>query len=304
MNTVSSNLVTLKPPYKTVFFGTPEFSVPVLEALHESDDFEVIAAVTQPDKPVGRKQILTSPAVKVRAEELGIPVIQPRYVRKKRDEGKAFIEELTALQPDVCVLVAYGKIMPLYVLDIPKKGFINIHGSVLPLLRGASPIQMAIAEGFTETGVTIMEMDAGMDTGAIISTASIPVAERETAATLHDKLSVLGAEELVRSLPLYMAGDIQAQEQNDAEATYCALIQKEDGEIHWYNPPEEIERRIRAFTPWPGCYTVIDDLRIKILEAHMENGKLVIDTVQPAGKKPMSYEDFIKGRPNILLPPQ
>lgn len=303
MSTNSQNS-KLEPPYTTVFFGTPEFSVPILEALHASPLFTIAAVVTQPDKPVGRKQILTPPAIKVKAEELGLTVLQPKYVRTKREEGKEFVEQLNELEPDVCVLVAYGKIMPQYVLDIPKKGFINIHGSVLPALRGASPIQMAIAEGFTETGVTIMEMDAGMDTGAIISTATIPVAEHETAATLHDKLAVLGAEELVRSLPQYMAGEIQAEQQNDAEATYCALIQKEDGEIHWNNSPEEIERRIRAFTPWPGCYTIIDDLRIKILEAHIEDGRLIIDRVQPAGKKAMSYDDFIKGHPDFQLPPE
>lgn len=292
-----------KQPIRVVFFGTPEFSIPSLQALLDDARFAVVGVVTQPDKPVGRKQILTASPVKQLALEHNIPVFQPTTVRQKKEEGQQFLGTFTDLQPDIAVVIAYGKIIPQVVLDVPTHGCINIHGSILPLLRGASPIQYTILEGHEEAGVTIMQMDAGMDTGDMLHIERIPVAERETSATLHDKLKVLGANVLCDVLVSYINGEITPQKQNDDEATYCSLIKKEDGLIDWSRTPEEIDRQIRAYTPWPGCYTILNDLRIKILEAHVQDGALNITRVQPAGKKPMSYEDFKKGNPDSELPP-
>lgn len=295
-------------PLRVAFFGTPEFSIPSLQTLIADDRFEVVAVVTQPDKPVGRKQVLTASPIKQLALEHNIPVHQPKTLSQKKDEGVAFASVLRELNLDLCVVIAYGKIVPQTILDIPTYGCINIHGSILPLLRGASPIQYTILEGHEEAGVTIMQMDAGMDTGDMLHIERIPVAAGETSSTLHDKLKVLGAEVLGDVLIGYVTGEIAPLKQDDESATYCSLIKKEDGLIDWSRSADEIDRQIRAYTPWPGCYTIANEgseneLRVKILEAHVEEAdderKLVIKTVQPAGKKPMSYQDFQRGNPEV-----
>jgi methionyl-tRNA formyltransferase len=284
---------------RVVFFGTPEIAVPSLEAL--SKDYDVVAVVTKPDTPVGRKKKLTPPAVKVAALALGIPVLQPKSLKPEKKSGSAAIAQLTELAPDVCVVFAYGKILPPDVLDIAPYGCVNIHPSLLPVLRGPSPLQGAILAGLPETGVSIMLLDEEMDTGPILLQEPFTLDPRETAETLHDKAAVLSAQVITRALDGYLAGELMPQPQDSSQATYCRLIKKKDGEIDWSHSAEDIDRQIRAFTPWPGAFTVVDGLRIKIVKAHVEGGQLILEMVQPEGKKPMSYEDFQRGYPEIDL---
>lgn len=288
---------------KVVFFGTPDFSTPSLQALIESDEFAVIAVVTQPDKPTGRKQILTASPVKKLAQHNNIPVLQPSTLSQKKEEGITFRDQLRDLQPDFCVVIAYGKIIPQAILDIAPDKFINIHGSVLPILRGASPIQYTILEGHPTGGVTIMVMDAGMDTGPILAIQEVSIELDETSQSLHDKLRMIGADILIPTLTAYVNGDIQPRAQNEAEATYCSLIAKTDGLIDWSSSPEHIDRQIRAFTPWPGAYTEQYGKRIQIIAAHVEGNHLVIDSVKPAGKQEMTYAEYIRGNQDAPLPP-
>jgi methionyl-tRNA formyltransferase len=191
--------------------------------------------------------------------------------------------------------------LPQALLDLFPHGCLNIHGSVLPTLRGPSPIQTAILQGLPESGVTIMVLDEGMDTGPILSTATTPLSPTETSQTLHDRLKIIGAELLIKILPDYLSGNIKPQPQDDSRASLCHLIEKTDGLIDWSQPAQQIDRHIRALNPWPGTYTVVDDLRIKILAAHLEDGRLVIDRLQPAGKQPMSWEEFKRGYPQLQI---
>lgn len=302
---MASHSSTIAPQKNTriVFFGTPELSLPTLEALIKH--YTVVGVVTQPDKPVGRKQVLTSPPVKLLAQQHGIPVFQPRSLKQNKESGQAFLAEFKALQPDVVILIAYGKIIPKEILEIPKFGFINIHVSLLPLLRGASPIQSAILHGFTTTGATVMLMDEGMDTGPTLSQREVAIDPQETSITLHDKLKTVGAELLIETLPQYLSGELQPQQQDESQATYCKLIDKTDGEIDWSASAVDIDRKIRAFTPWPGAYTFCNNKRVKLLQAHLSpTQELMIDHVQPEGKKPMSYADFLRGNPDCQLPPR
>lgn len=289
-------------PLRVVFFGTPDFSVPTLDTIVHDKRFSVIACVTQPDKPVGRKKILTPPPVKTYALEHSIPVLQPESLKIKRESGQLFLNAFTDLQPDIAVLIAYGNIIPQAILDIPRLGFVNLHLSLLPRLRGASPVQTAIAQGDTETGVTLMKMDAGMDTGPIIAAEHIPIEPRETTETLNKNIGQLSATVAKKYVYEYCTGALPPQDQDESKATTSHIIQKTDGEIDWTQPPEAIERRIRAFTPWPGTYTFCNGKRVKILSAHLElDGSLAIDTVQPEGKQPMSYSDFLRGNPNCTF---
>ncbi|MFH1426682.1 MAG: methionyl-tRNA formyltransferase [Candidatus Kerfeldbacteria bacterium] len=287
---------------KILFFGTPDFAVPTLEQCASS--FDVVYCVTQPDKPVGRSQVITPPPVKTKAIELGIPVAQPDLI-KKNSEGRQELEEIIKkYSPDVAVVVAYGKIIPSGLLTMPKHGFVNVHGSLLPMLRGASPIQAAIAQGFQESGVTIMVMDKGMDTGPILSSKRILLDATETSGSLHDRLMNIGADLLVETLPRYITGDITPVPQDNKRATYCSLITKNDGEIDWNATPKEIDQHIRAFSSWPGAFTFCNNRRIKITAAHLDGeGKLSITRVKPEGKKEMPFEAFILGNPDCQLPP-
>jgi methionyl-tRNA formyltransferase len=235
---------------KIIFMGTAELSCASLEKL--AGKFSVIAVVTQPDKPKGRELKLQFSPVKILAEKLKLPVLQPA---KARDEK--FISELRGLKPDLIVVVAYGQILPQAILDLPKFGCVNLHTSLLPKYRGASPIQSAILNGETETGVTIMKMDAGLDTGEIISQARTPVLPEDNSQTLHDRLAQLGAELLVETIPDYVAGKILPKPQPAEGASYAAKIKKEDGKIDWNEPAEKILNRLRAFTPWPGAFTFL-----------------------------------------------
>jgi methionyl-tRNA formyltransferase len=237
---------------KIIFIGTAELSCASLKKLADDKQFAVVAVVTQPDKPKGRDLKLQPSPVKILAQKLNLPILQPV---KARDEK--FISQLRELKPDLIVVVAYGQILPQSILDLPEFGCINIHTSLLPKYRGAAPIQWSIANGETETGVTIMKMDAGLDTGPILSQTHTPISSKDNSQMLHDRLAQLGAELLAKTIPDYVAGKIQSQPQPEEGATYAAKIKKEDGQIDWNLSAQEIVNRLRAFTPWPGMFTLL-----------------------------------------------
>ena len=291
--------------------GTPAFSVASLEACLKLG--EVVAVVTQPDKPAGRGQQLTMSPVKLRALEAGITVLQPPKLR-----GTDFAEQLRVLKPDVSVVTAYGKILPRDVLDAPTHGSVNVHGSLLPRFRGAAPIQWAIASGDQKTGVCLMKMDEGMDTGPVIARAEMPIEAVDTSGTVHDKLSSLGGQVLRESLPRYLDGSLLPVAQPTDGVVMAPMIKKEDGRIDFSKSARELERRLRAFTPWPGLFTTFDGGLFKVHEAAVtENtgapgsiisagphglevacgeGALLMTKVQPEGKRVMSAADFLSGR--------
>ena len=235
---------------RILFIGTAELACPCLEAIHRLTRHELIGVITQPDKPKGRSLQLAPPPVKRTAIALGIPVTQPEKIRTA-------IEEIRAQQPDLIVVVAYGQILPQALLDIPPHGCLNVHTSLLPKYRGAAPIQWAIADGNAETGVTIMKMDAGLDTGPMLASRCTPILPADDSQILHDRLARLGAELLVETIPGYVAGTILPRAQPADGSTYAAKIKKEYGEIDWNRPAGEIWNRLRAFTPWPGAFTFL-----------------------------------------------
>ena len=302
---------------RLVFLCTGDIGLPSLEALLTSSEHELVAVVTQPDKPVGRKQVLTPPQVKVRALEAGIPVLQPLKIRNH-------VEELKAFDADVFVVVAYGQILPRTVLDIPKVACLNIHASLLPLYRGAAPIQAAIREGDAESGITIMWMDEGLDTGDVLLQDSFSLAADETGGSLHDRLALAAPDSLRRALS-QLADDIAVhQPQDNALSTHTRKLEREHGRIDWTKSAVEIERLIRAYNPWPGTHSFLQtsadkSLQLKIFRARMvENvdvcpkagtiisadkrllvscgsGVLELLEVQLEGKKRMNVEDFLRG---------
>lgn len=259
-----------------IFMGTAELSCASLERLAGDRQFKIAAVVTQPDKPRGRELNLQPPPVKVLAQNLGLRVLQPP---KARDE--AFIFELRAAKPELIVVAAYGHILPQAILDLPSFGCLNVHTSLLPKYRGAAPIQWAIADGETLTGVTIMKMDAGMDTGAILAQRRTPILPEDDSASLHNRLAQLGAELLLETIPGYVAGNIQPNAQPEG-ASYAPKIKKEDGHINWNLPARTIFNRMRAFRPWPGAFTFLNRepraLLLKIWQAD------VADMKGPAGQ--------------------
>lgn len=255
--------------YKLALMGTPEFSLSMFEEIINSDRFEVKSIITQADKPVGRKQTLTYPPVKNLALKYNIEVKQPNRIKDIEDY-------LNSLNLDLIVVIAYGKILPESILDIPKKACINVHASLLPKYRGASCLQAPVLAGDDVSGLTIMKMDAGMDTGDIIKQFEIKLDENETLTTLHDKLSDLGKENIVETLLGYLSGNIKERKQSEDRATYVKLIKKEDGILDFSNKAETITRNIRALNPWPGTFAFLDNRVLKILESQ---GK--IETSQP-----------------------
>ncbi|MBS1787283.1 MAG: methionyl-tRNA formyltransferase [Acidobacteria bacterium] len=304
---------------KLIFMGTPEFAVPSLKKLLEAGH-EVFAVFTQPDRPVGRKQIVTPPPVKVLAVERGIPVYQPTKI--KTAEARAEIEPLFQTT-DAGIVAAYGRILPEWMLAAPRLGCINVHSSLLPKYRGAAPINWAIACGETETGVTIMQMDAGMDTGAMLLQGKAAIGERETSAELTPRLAELGAGLLVETLAKLERGELTPIPQNDADATYAPILKREDGQVNWVLTATEIYNRQRGFTPFPGCYTFLDDQRLELIgiaaaaasedarnlhfgtvcEVQKDSFSIVcggntilrVMEVQPAGKRVMPVRDFLNG---------
>ena len=297
---------------KLVFMGTPDFAVPALEALAAGNDIE--AVFTQPDKPNGRRMKLVPSPVKKAAQLRGIAVYQPASLRKGEDADRAF-ETLRAIAPDCIVVAAYGQILPQRILDLPRYGCVNIHASLLPEYRGAAPIQRVVLNGEKETGVTIMQMAAGLDTGDMLMKAAIPIGENETASELHDRLAILGAELIVRALPALEAGTLVPEVQDDARSSYAPMITKEMSALDFSRPAPELHRIVCALTG----FTTLDGKRLKVYKSRVESGKtdaapgtvtdekaftvacgdgslLTLDEVQLEGSKRMETRDFLRGK--------
>lgn len=315
---------------KIIFLGTPEFGAIILEKLAEIN-FKPILVITAPDKPVGRKQILTPPPVKVIAQKYKIPILQPDKIL----DSKFKIQDS---KPDLIVVAAYGQILPKEILDIPKRGSLNVHPSLLPKYRGASPIQYAILNGDKKTGVTIMLMEEKMDRGPILNQRTLEIEKDETSTTLHRKLANLGAGLLMETISKWMQGMIKPRPQDDAQATYTKILTREDGKINWKKTAKDLEQEIRAFDYWPGSFTFWEKrdgtmVRIKILKARVLESKggitysigktlvvpqnkigvqcrkgflggggdfLVIEKLQIEGKKEIGSEEFLRGYPDFI----
>lgn len=294
---------------KIVFMGTPDFAVPTLEALLGHHD--VLAAVTQPDRPAGRRKQLQQSPVKRTAAAAGLPVFQPRRIRQS-----TAIDVLKQWDADFFVVAAFGQILPPAVLSLPKRAAVNVHASLLPRWRGAAPIQAAIRAADAESGITIMMMDAGLDTGPMLAKRSIPIEKDETGQSLHDKLAGIGAELLIETLPKYLSGKIKPQAQDESRASYAPRIKKAEGQINWTQPAIAIERLVRAFRPWPGTFTSWNNRQLKIHAGREgpgnarpgqvieQGGQIAIGAgiglyypteLQLAGKKRMSPDDLVNG---------
>ncbi len=301
---------------RIVFWGTPDFAEICLSKLLEVDFCEVVGVVTQPDRKVGRKQVLTPPPVKRLALENEIAVIQPERVKGNAE----VLEQLNQWQPEVNVVVAYGHILPKDVLEVGKYGSVNVHGSLLPRYRGASPVQASLLNGDQTTGVTIMMMNEEMDAGDILSAEEIEIGEDETADVLMERLANVGGDLLVETLRRMVEGQITPLPQDHDEATFCEKIKRADGEVKWDQwTAKEIHDRLRAFTPWPGIFTNFEGKRLKILKASFssdecegkpgelvregekgaafiaKSGLLLLEEVQLEGKQAMRVEDFVRG---------
>ncbi len=264
--------------YRVIFMGTAELASASLRALHASPLFEVVLVITQPDKPKGRDLKLQPTAVKAAALELGLPVEQPLKAR-----AAEFIEHLRTFNADLIVVAAYGQLLPQSLLDLPKYGCLNVHTSILPKYRGAAPIQWSIIDGEAETGVTIMKMDAGLDTGDILTIHKTPIASEDNAATLHDRLAVIGAEALITTIPKYVNGEIIPQPQPATGSTYARKITKDDGRMDWSQPARTLFNRIRGLTPWPGAFTFLaSEQKLRLLKIWQT--ELVTDAGGQPGK--------------------
>lgn len=298
-----------------VFMGTPDFSVGPLQALTAAGH-QVLAAVTQPDKPKGRGKAVVMTPVKEAALALGIPVFQPVKVK-----DEAFLDQLLALQPDIIVVVAFGQILPKALLDIPPFGCVNIHASLLPKYRGAAPIQWAIIDGEPETGITTMQMDTGLDTGDILEISRVPIGPAETGGSLHEKLSQAGSQLILSTLEKLQQGTIKPIPQPESGSSYAKMLTKSMGDIDWSQEAVKIERLIRGLNPWPSAYTILNGKTLKIWSAkvidedlpgvpgevvladkrrlYVKTGKgvLSLTCVQPEGKKRMEAEAFLRGYP-------
>jgi methionyl-tRNA formyltransferase len=296
--------------------GTPQFAVASLHALAAAGH-DIAGVVTRTDKPAGRGRALSAPPAKHAAQELGIDVFQPKRVREPE-----FIEILRKMDPDVIVVAAYGQILPKEILTLPKFGCINIHASLLPAYRGAAPINWAIIRGEHETGITIMQMDEGMDTGAILMQESIPIGPEDTAGGLTEKLAPLGARLITTALPLLASGKLTPVAQDVTKATTAPLLKKGDGLINWDLSARDIHDRVRGLSPWPGAYSYLDGQMVKIittglldgtgepgllyepdkntLTAGAGGGLLSILSIQPEGKKPMTAGEFMRGHRGIV----
>lgn len=297
---------------RVVFMGTPEFAVPCLQKLIDCGH-EVTGVFTQPDKPQGRKMIMTPPPVKVLAQEYGIKVYQPTKMR----DGTA-LEMLKEANPELCIVVAYGKILPEEILDYPKYGCINIHASLLPKLRGAAPIQWSIVNGFDKTGVTSMQMDVGLDTGDMLIMRDIEIGENMTAGELHDELSALGASVLEETIEALLNNELNPVKQNHDEFTYAPMLSKELSPIDWNHTAKEVHNKIRGLSPWPSANARLNGKTVKIHKSILasekgskagqivETGKrlvvccgdmncIEILNLQAEGKKAMSAADFMRG---------
>jgi methionyl-tRNA formyltransferase len=305
---------------RVVFMGTPAFAVPSLDALARAGH-ELVAVVAQPDRPAGRGQALREPATKAWARAHGVPVLQPEKVR----DGK-LAAELAALRPDVLCVAAYGRILGKDLLTLAPHGAINVHGSLLPKYRGAAPIQWAIASGEAETGVSIMQMDEGLDTGDVLLQRALAIGPADTAETLAPRLAALGGDALVEALALAATGTLTPVRQDGSKATLARILEREDGKIDWSRPANVIHDRLRGFQPWPGAWTTLDGKVVKLLEIGAattvpgtagqlpgqapgaaavdgrdlcvvcgERTALVVHRLQPEGKGPQAAADFANG---------
>ncbi|MRR30356.1 methionyl-tRNA formyltransferase [bacterium] len=300
---------------RTVFMGSPEFARSILNGL--IGRYNLVGVVTQPDRPAGRGKLLTPPPTKQLAMEAGIPVLQPERLR----HPEAY-EQLAAWQPELIVVAAFGQILKQNVLDLASFGCINVHASLLPRWRGAAPIQAAILKGDEQTGVTIMKMDAGVDTGEMLAQRSIPIDPQDDTASLTNRLAVLGTDLLLETLPRYLAGEIQPIAQNNDLATYAPMINKEDGKLDFSEPAGTLSRKVRAYNPWPGATIVWEGQPLKIVKSEVREsgtiqvnqrgiingfpaigtgqGALILEVVQPAGKRSMSGKVFLNGARNWI----
>jgi methionyl-tRNA formyltransferase len=297
---------------RIVFMGTPRFAVPTLKAL--ADTGQVVGVVTQPDRPAGRGRDLSPSPVKTVALQRGLSLFQPRSLRTPDA-----MAQLTEWDPDVIVVAAFGKILSQELLDLPSRGCLNVHASLLPRWRGAAPVAAAILAGDPATGVTIMKLDAGLDSGPLLAQCQTAIRADDTRTSLTERLSLLGAELLMETLPAYLAGDLQPKPQVTGEATVADRLRKQDGELDWSRPATELDRRIRAFTPWPGTFTFWNGQRLKVLEATPRpewkgdatpgtivclddaaavatgEGALRLEKVQMAGRRAMAIQPFLRG---------
>lgn len=300
---------------RLVFMGSPEFAVPTLKRLIQ--DHQLAAVVCQPDRPAGRGRKTRPPAVKRLAAADGIPVLQPQRVRDPEA-----IAAIAALEPEIIVVAAYGQILPQALLDIPPRGCLNVHASLLPRWRGAAPIQAALLNDDPETGITIMLMDAGMDTGPILAQRPLAVPSEVTAGALSESLAELGAELLAEVIPAYSAGQIEPRPQDDSLATLAPSLSKADGELEFGRPAVRLARQVRAFEPWPGSFTHWQQARLVVRRAHAARGSgldpgsvhsigglpavatsegdLLLDRLQLAGRKELSGSEFVNGAPGFL----
>lgn len=307
-------------PYKIIFAGTPEFGLPALRALIDSEH-SVCAVYTQPDRPAGRGRHLSMSPVKELALSENIPVFQPATLRDTSVQ-----DELKKWQADLMVVVAYGQILPQVVLTTPKYGCINVHASLLPRWRGAAPIQRAIMAGDTQTGVTIMQMDVGLDTGAMLMRESCPILAEDTGQILHDRLAELGATALIKTLNAMEKGDLQSSIQDESHVTYAQKLNKLDGKIEWAQSASQIERQIRALNPWPIAYTECGKNHVRIWHAEIVpekntstpgkilaishegidvvtgDGILRLKIIQEAGGKPIAVSAFVNAPRDWILP--
>ncbi|MBD7907180.1 methionyl-tRNA formyltransferase [Sporosarcina gallistercoris] len=299
---------------KLLFMGTPDFSAPILRMLHE-EGYSIVGVVTQPDRPVGRKRVLTPPPVKAEALRLGLPVIQPEKLR-----GSAELEEIKALAPDLIVTAAFGQILPKELLDVPRLGCINVHASLLPAYRGGAPIHQAIMDGCTETGVTIMYMVEKLDAGDIISQATTPILSTDDTGTMFEKLSLIGEKLLKETLPSILEGTNARIPQDEALVTFAKNISREQERIDWARTGTDIHNQVRGLTPWPTAYTTFDGENVKIWKTEAvpvvkkgEPGEIIeltkdrilvktgddtaiaITELQPSGKKRMTATVFLNG---------
>ncbi|MBC8332581.1 MAG: methionyl-tRNA formyltransferase [Anaerolineae bacterium] len=295
---------------RIVFMGSPDFALPPLTALQQK--YAVAGVVTQPDRPAGRGRTLKAPPVKELALSLNIPVIQPQ----KLSQPEA-MNQLRAWNPNLIVVAAFGQILRPELLELPRYGCLNIHASLLPRWRGAAPINAAILHGDAQTGITIMKMDPGLDTGPIISQSAIPIEADDTAGSLFNRMADLGAALFTETLPDYLDGKFPLQAQDESLATYAPMLKSQDGQLDFNQPAEALARRVRAFNPWPGTFLIRNGQRIKIHRAHASDatspgcgvlfiyenqpaigaaaGSLVLDIIQPAGKRAMPAETFLRG---------
>lgn len=276
--------------YKIIFIGTSQFAVPALKSLIENK-YNIIYVITSPDKPIGRKQEIIHLPIKKTALEHNLKILQPEKISD-------IASKISDLKPDLIITAAYGQIIPEDILKTPQFGCLNLHPSLLPKYRGPSPIQTAILNDDKTTGLTIMLMDEKMDHGPIISQIKIKINDQFNYQSLEKKLSQEAAILLIKTLPQYVQNQIKPKSQEEEKASYTKILTREDGKINWQQTNHEIERKIRAFYPWPGAWTEFNGKRIKILKAKITNqGFLELELVQPAGKKPMTGQEYFKGNP-------